>query len=191
MHETYFSVDVETDGSIPGHHSLLSVGVVVAGVSTDRGYEAYPLDHTTFYAELQPQFNNFEPAALEVNGLGRERLQTTGAHPMVVVYKLYEWVKVAAGSTAPVMVAYPLVFDWMWLHWHFMRYLGKSPFGHSAGLCLKHLLATTLAKRITEVSYKQLPPELTSDLPHTHHALEDATRQADVFNRCHKLMKGM
>jgi hypothetical protein len=32
------------------------------------------------------------------------------------------WVKRVAGAAQPVLVAYPLSFDWSWLYWYFMRF---------------------------------------------------------------------
>ena len=50
----------------------------------------------------------------------------------------FQWVKESAGGRSPVLVAYPLTFDWSWLHWYFMRFCPEgSPFGHSRGFDIK------------------------------------------------------
>ena len=35
------------------------------------------------------------------------------------------------------LVGYPVVFDWMFLHWYFVRFAGESPFGFSGALDIK------------------------------------------------------
>jgi hypothetical protein len=46
--ETYFSVDVEADGPIPGPYSMISVGVAVAG-RHDVDFAPARLGELTFY----------------------------------------------------------------------------------------------------------------------------------------------
>src|ERR1700689_702229 len=71
--DAYFSADVETDGPIPGPFSILSFALVYVG--TFDGDQFKRVDDTfTFYRELKPISEGFEPQALQVNGLDRERL---------------------------------------------------------------------------------------------------------------------
>ncbi|HJF13296.1 MAG TPA: hypothetical protein K8V32_00635 [Enteractinococcus helveticum] len=41
---------------------------------------------------------------------------------------LVDWISEQAGDDRPVMAAYPLSYDWMWVYWYLMRYAGTSPF---------------------------------------------------------------
>ena len=40
---------------------------------------------------------------------------------------LVDWISEQAGDDRPVMAAYPLSYDWMWVYWYLMRYAGTSP----------------------------------------------------------------
>jgi len=39
------------------------------------------------------------------------------------------WVEHQASSERALLVGYPVVFDWLFLHWYFVAFLGDSPFG--------------------------------------------------------------
>jgi hypothetical protein len=49
-----------------------------------------------------------------------------------------QWIREVAGSQRPILVAFPLSFDWSWLYWYFVRFAdGGSPFGHSGAFDIK------------------------------------------------------
>ena len=89
----------------------------------------------------------------------------------------------AAEGGRPVLVAYPLSFDWSFLHWYFVAFAGPEgdPFGHSRALDVKTLAALRVGLPISRTSKSRLPRSLLSQRPHTHHALADAIEQADLF----------
>lgn len=180
--DIYFSVDIETDGPIPGPYSMLSFAIVPAG-SMREGRFIRPADGEGLYLELQPISESFEPQALAVNGLNRERLLREGLAPAVAMKRASEWIaaRCAEGEGEPVLVAYPLGFDWSFLYWYFIRFAGASPFKHSRGFDLKTAFSVRGRRPIASAGQKHLPAHLQSSLPHTHHALDDARAQADVF----------
>src|ERR1700739_1173173 len=91
--DVYFSADVETDGPIPGPFSMLSFALVYAGRFDGRAFERPENLATTIYKELRPISNSFEPEALRVNGLDRDRLCREGGSPKLVMTEAAEWVK--------------------------------------------------------------------------------------------------
>ncbi len=182
--DCYISVDVEADGPIPGPYSMLAFGFVVVGTFDGTVFAAADLDApTTFYRELQPISSEFVEAALAVSGLDRARLATEGADPQRAMDDARGWVASVAGERRPVLVAYPLSYDWMWLHWYFVRFGGSSPFGVADCLDIKTMMATALRLPVAVVNKGALPPDLRSRRPHTHHALDDAIEQAEIFAR--------
>lgn len=183
--DCYFSADVEADGPIPGPYSMLSFGLVVAGTFDGSTFVAADLDAPeTFYRELRPVSDEHDPAALAVSGLDRDRLRVEGVDPAVAFADAAAWITATAGDRRPVLVAYPLSFDWMWLHWYFVRFTGGfGPFGVADCLDVKTMIATALGVTVGDAHKRGLPPALRSDRPHTHHALDDAIEQADVFAR--------
>jgi len=92
------------------------------------------------------------------------------------------WVRDIAGDAKPVLVAYPLSFDWSWLYWYFVRFSpSDAPFGYSRCFDLKTALAVKAAIPIAQASRSRLEESLKSRRQHTHHALDDAIEQAEIF----------
>jgi len=179
--DVYFSVDVETDGPIPGDYSMLSFAMVPAG-RMDRGQYAPPATYDDrFYAELRPISDRFEQAALDVNGFDRERLAATATDPAEAMRQAADWLRARCAGGEPVMVAYPLGFDWSWIHWYFVRFTGTSPFKHSRAFDLKTAVAVSERIPISDAGRSRLPTSLRSDHAHTHHATDDAIAQAQIF----------
>lgn len=179
--DVYFSADVETDGPIPGPYSMLSFALVPAGRFDGQTFERPRDDGDAFYAELQPISDQFEPEALAVNGLDREVLKTGGTDPAKAMADAAEWIAARSGGHKPVLVAYPLSFDWLWLYWYFVRFGGGSPFRHSHAFDIKTAVAVKRGVPIAGAGRKSLPEALQSRRPHTHHAVDDARAQAEVF----------
>ena len=180
--EVYFSADVETDGPIPGPYSMLSFGMVLAG-TFDGEIFSRPADYgKTFYRELKPISNDFQVEALRVNGLDRERLVGDGVSPATAMTDAAQWIKEIAGDGRPVLVAYPLSFDWSFLYWYFIRFsVDGSPFNHSQCFDIKTAFAVKAHVPISSAGRRSLIPSLRSNGVHTHNALDDAIEQAQVF----------
>lgn len=180
--DVYFSADVETDGPIPGPYSMLSFALVYAGRFDGDRFEQPSSYDQAFYAELRPISDEFDEEALRVNGLDRQRLLRQGREPAEVMTTAADWVRTVAGTDAPVVVAYPLSFDWTWLYWYFVRFAkGGSPFNHSRCFDIKTAYAVKGRRPIADAGRLQLIPALRGKQSHTHHALDDATEQAQVF----------
>ncbi|GLW07288.1 hypothetical protein Misp01_24180 [Microtetraspora sp. NBRC 13810] len=179
--ETYISVDVEADGPIPGPFSMVSLGMTVAGRMQGRTFEPVDPDSSTFYVELRPISDDFVPEAMAVSGLDRDLLVREGTDAALAMGQAARWIKKVCGKTQPVLAAYPLSFDWMWIYWYFMRFTGASPFGHSRCIDIKTLYAAKAGVPIAWSTKRQMPRHLTAQRPHTHHALDDAKEQAELF----------
>ncbi|MBX3198673.1 MAG: 3'-5' exoribonuclease [Labilithrix sp.] len=180
--DVYFSADVETDGPIPGPYSLLSFALVYAGRFDGTDFERPSSYDKTFYRELRPISHQFEVEALRVNGLDRERLCREGETPESAMTAAANWIRSVAGPAQPVLVAYPLSFDWAWLYWYFVRFAEQgSPFDHSRCFDIKTAYAVKARMPIAAAGRSQLLPMLRSDKAHTHHALDDAREQAEIF----------
>lgn len=182
--DVYFSADVETDGPIPGPYSMLSLALVRAGSFDGCRFEVAPSASPSIYLELRPISDSFELEALRVNGLDRDRLVREGLDPRQAMTQLAEWVRVSAQGGEPVLVAYPISFDWSWLYWYFVRFSATgSPFNHSRCFDMKTAVALLTGIPIHRARRSELPSDLRSDLPHTHNALDDAAEQAEVFRK--------
>lgn len=180
--DVYFSADVETDGPIPGRFSMLSVGIVRAGTFDGRRFERPKSYDETFYAELRPISSDFQEEALRVNGLDRDRLIREGLDPVHAMAAAARFIKEASGEGRPVLVAYPLSFDWSWLYWYFVAFhAAGSPFDHSRCFDIKTAFAVKAQIPISAAGRSSLPDLLKANRQHSHHALEDAIEQAEIF----------
>jgi hypothetical protein len=180
--DVYFSADVETDGPIPGPYSMLSFALVYAGKYDGVSFERPARYEQSLYVELQPISDTFEEEALRVNGLDRERLCREGQTPGDAMTAAARWVQQVAGPARPVLVAYPLSFDWSWLYWYFVRFSRTgSPFNHSSCFDIKTAFAVKSRLPVAEAGRSNLPTSLRPGGAHTHHALGDAIEQAEIF----------
>lgn len=171
MADVLFSVDVETDGPIPGDFSLLSIGACLVERT-----------EVSFYVEMQPIFHQFDPEAMQVNGLDRDRLLREGQPPKVAMESFAEWVKSnCADGNRPVYVALNVSFDWSFTHWYFQHYLSFDPFGHSAWDIRAHFAGYLGTHSWSASSGSVLCEELSIERLNTHNALADAQEQAKIF----------
>jgi len=171
--EAYVAVDVEADGPIPGPYSMLSLGMSVAG-HPDLG----------FYTELKPISEDFVPEALTVAGLDRDRLLREAPPPEAAMAAAARWINGLRKRFRPVFLAAPAVWDGMFVHWYFIRFTGKSPFGQTgSGVDLRsYWMGLTGCGWFDSHKSKMKKTLGLADLPHTHHAGEDAAELAQVFN---------
>jgi hypothetical protein len=180
--DVYFSVDVETDGPIPGRYSMLSFGIVVAGTFDGKTFRRADPTARTFYAELKPISDHWQPDALAVNGLDRASLLVHGREPRDAMSEAATWIAAQAGAGRPVMVAFPVAFDWAFLYWYLVSFSDSgSPFGHASCLDIKTAYAVKAGAPIVAAGLRSIPAHLQSRRAHTHRALDDATEQADLF----------
>jgi hypothetical protein len=180
--DIYFSADVETDGPIPGPFSMLSFAIVYAGSFDGRHFVRPKSYESFFYKELMPISNQFQEEALRVNGLDRDRLCREGSPAETVMTEAREWVNRNSAGGNPILVAYPLSFDWSWLYWYFVQFCKDgSPFGHSRCFDIKTALSVKAHIPIGLAGRARLDPALGSNRAHTHHAIGDAIEQAEIF----------
>jgi DNA polymerase III epsilon subunit-like protein len=181
-HDVYFSVDVEADGPIPLVHSLSSLGACVAGAFDGRAFTRTDPAERTFYAELKPVSDEFDPEAAAVAALDREQLVRDGEEPAAAMDRFTAWVRETAGEGRPVLVAYPAAFDWPWVATYLQRFGSEgSPFGFSGVLDMKTMYLVKAGVRIGKAAKRAMPAHLLSTREHTHNALDDAIEQADLF----------
>jgi len=182
--DLYISVDIEADGPIPGPYSMLSFGLAVAGrYDGDRVVAADP-NAATYYAELRPISDDFDPAALAVSGLDRQALSHGGRDPADAMNEAADWVRRQAGNHRPVAVGFPLIYDWMFLYWYFERFARDGcPFGFSSGLDMKTIYQLKSGAVLGQSGKDDLPRLVRGTAAHRHHALGDAVEQAGIFVR--------
>ena len=181
-HDVYFSADIETDGPIPGRFSMLSFGLALAGRFDGQHFERTDPRAQTFYRELKPVGEHFDAETARISGLDREQLLVSGEDPADAMTDAARWVRDVARGGTPVLVAFPLSFDWSFLYWYFIAFSrDSSPFGHSSCFDMKTAFAVRSGRPIALASASRLPEAIRASRPHDHHALADAVEQAEIF----------
>src|SRR5688572_9954054 len=126
MNEIYISTDVETDGPIPGPHSMLSFAS--AAFLPDKTM----LGTFTANLELLPDASG-DPKTMAwwaENQPAWDASRTDPRDPAEAMRDYVKWLKGLPGR--PVFVAYPAGFDFMFVYWYLIRFAGESPFSFSA-----------------------------------------------------------
>lgn len=170
--ELYIAVDVEADGPIPGPYSMISLGMSVVG-----------RPELAFYTELRPISDEYVEKALAVSGLDRDRLLREAPSAEEAMLSAARWVNGLRSMGRPVFLAAPAVWDGMFVHWYFIRFTGKSPFGATgSGIDLRSYWMGLTGCEWKESHKGEIKNALgLTGLPHTHHAREDAAELATVF----------
>lgn len=181
--EIYISVDIETDGPIPGPNSMLALGAA-AFIPGDKE----PVN--TFYAVLAPLPQSSPDPDTEAwwKSQPKEVYQAARTNPEATqagMQRFLWWVEGLGGK--PVFVGYPAGFDFLFVYWY-LRFFGfKSPFSFSALDIKTFAMATLHWGMNTEQGYrdavkKNMPSEwFEGTKKHTHHALDDAIEQGRLF----------
>lgn len=162
---------------------MLSFGLCLAGLYDGARFQRYECsEETLFYAELKPVSDRFEAEALEVNGLNRERLAVDGMDPAAAMHAADRWIRAHADGARPVLVAYPVAFDWAFLYWYFVQFADESPFGYSSCLDIRTLYQARALTQFDDSSQRSMPHWLLPRREHTHNAADDAIEQAELFS---------
>lgn len=158
---SYFMVDVESDGPIPGDHSMICFGAVLVEPSLNK----------SFYGQLRPISDKWIPEALQISGFSRE--DTLSFHePSEIMNQFADWI--ASNSQGrPFFISDNNGFDWQFINWYFHHFTGRNPFGHSStnlGSLYKGIVKDMF------VNFKHL-----RRTEHTHDPVKDALGNAEAL----------
>lgn len=173
--ETYVSTDIETDGPIPGPHSMLSFGSA-AFTPADGLIRTF-----TVNLEQLPGANP-DPVTMrefwDKHPEAWAACRTDPQDPKDAMTRYVAWLKGLPGK--PVFVGYPATFDFMFVYWY-MRFFGlESPFSFSA-LDIKSYVSAVLKKPYRDSTKRNMPRRWFPKSKHTHVALDDAIEQGGLF----------
>jgi hypothetical protein len=107
--------------------------------------------------------------------------------PELAMREYVDWLR--GLSAKPVFVGYPAAYDFMFVYWYLIKFVGESPFSHSA-LDIKTFAMCVLGTEYRETTKKRMPRRWFDNMPHTHVALDDALGQGALFcNMLHESNK--
>lgn len=157
----FVSVDIEADGAIPGKFSMVSFGAVIVEPGLTK----------TFYSELKPISEEWNPEALAVSGFSREKCMTFN-DPKEELLRFEQWLKDNCKGR-PIFVADNNGFDFAWINWYFHYFLNRNPFGFSS-----RRLSDIICGFENDMFFKWKWMRKTK---HDHNALSDAKGNAEVL----------
>jgi hypothetical protein len=172
--EIYVSTDIETDGPVPGRHSILSIGSA-----------AYAADKTllaTFSANLETV-----PGLLSDSHTARwwttqpeawAACRRDQEAPVIAMRRYVAWLKELPGR--PVFVAYPAAFDFPFVQWYLDRFADENPYGYAV-IDIKTYAMAVLRQPYRACGKQAMPAGWFDPAPHTHVALDDALEQGALF----------
>lgn len=176
---TIIMVDIESDGPIPHDYSMISFGAVVVDQALDK----------TFYGQLKPISDKWIPEALAVSGFSREQTLDFD-DPLLVMQQFSDWLKQVCTSK-PMFFSDNNGFDWQFINWYFIHFLGHNPFGFSStnlGSLYKGMqrdmfvnLFCLLTRSIMTTSQGILPPVAIIN----NHVVTTSKAIAEFFNKRH------
>jgi len=158
---SYVMMDIESDGPIPGDYSMICFGAVIVEP---------PLSQT-FYGQLRPISEQWQPEALAVSGFTREQTLAF-PEPEGVMRQFAAWLQ-EHSKGRPLFISDNNGFDWQFINWYFHHFTGTNPFGHSSANLGS--LYKGLVRDVTQ-NFKHL-----RKTPHTHHPVDDAKGNAEAL----------
>lgn len=178
MREIFFSIDVETNGPIPADFSMLSFGAA-----------AY-LDDGTALGTFERNLEELKGAKEDPDTMAWwatqpeawELCQKNKVDPQIAIMQFAEWIYELEDkhNGKAVFLAYPAGFDFTFIYWYFLHFLGKCPFSF-ASLDIKSYAMAMLGTPFRECTKRNFPNRWKSKRRHTHVALDDALGQGELF----------
>lgn len=186
--EIYCMTDIEADGKCPGLSSMLSfataafdidknlIGTFEANLELLEGAE--PNEETM-------SFWNETPA----NQAAFQKTRVNVRNPKEAMEEYRAWLDTLPGK--PIFVGYPAAYDFKWIDYYCVKFLGKNPFSFSRCVDVKSYAWAILGRHFQSCSKRTMPKRWFDDLPHTHVAIDDAIEQGAMFINMVRETRGM
>lgn len=177
---TWFCIDIETNGPVPGLYDLVSLGAVVVAPDADGVLSI----GETFYEEVIPTAPRLDPYAERIHGITQEHLREHGVSLRVLCERLRDWVEAhTVPGTEPAFVGHNAPFDWSHVAWMYASREMPNPFGYKA-LCTKAMTTGALNVHWLDSNKEVIAERLgleDEDMGRKHRADYDALYQARIL----------
>lgn len=172
--EVFISVDMESTGLAPGRYSMINIGAAA--------YDEFGALLDTFEVNLEmapgtimdPSTQTFWDSFPEAYAYC-----TKDPKPIKEALEMFAaWLK--SFGKKPVFVAYPAGFDFTWIYYYFIEYVGECPFSFSA-LDMKTFAMAVLGTSFHQTTKKTFPADWDKRSAFQHTGLADALAQGFQF----------
>lgn len=178
---TWFCVDIECSGPVPGLYDMISLGCVAVTPTADGDVV---IGDDTFYVEIRPTAPRVDPGAMKVNGLDIDHLRANGRDLHDALLALTEWVNQRTlPRSKPVFVGHNAPFDWSFVSYGYHACGLDNPFGYKA-LDTKALAMGVLNLHWLDTNKEELADRLPLppvEAGKVHRADYDAWYQAHIL----------
>jgi hypothetical protein len=186
--EIYCMTDIEADGKCPGLSSMLSfataafdieknlVGTFESNLELLEGAESHP-ETMAFWNETKD------------NKIAYQKTRVNIKDPKVAMEEYIAWLKTLPGQ--PIFVGYPAAYDFKWIDYYSVKFVGNNPFSFSRCIDVKSYAWAVLGRHFQSCSKRTMPKQWFDDLPHTHVAIDDAIEQGAMFINMVRETRGM
>jgi DNA polymerase III epsilon subunit-like protein len=179
---TYFCVDIECNGPVPGLYDMVSLAAVEV-IPDDDGELRLG---ESIVLLMKPQAPRFDARAAAIHGLDQAMLRRDGLSRAEFCSQLASWVAARTRpGTEPVFVGHNAPFDWSFVAHAYAEQERANPFGYKA-LCTKSMATGALGVHWLDSGKENLAGRLDlpqEDLSQKHDALYDARYQAHILIR--------
>jgi hypothetical protein len=177
--------DIEADGKCPGLSSMLSfataafdieknlIGTFEANLELLEGAEPHP-STTEFWNDFPEEY---------------KKTRVNVRDPLTAMTEYKVWLDTLPGK--PIFVGYPAAYDFKWIDYYTVKFLGDNPFSFSRCVDVKSYAWALMGKHFQSCSKRSMPKHWFDDLPHTHVAIDDAIEQGAMFINMVREARGM
>lgn len=116
-------VDVESDGPLIGHNSMVCFGAVVC--DADGKFDE------TFYGQTSPISHNYNEQSLAISGFSRKEHEQFSS-PEKTMKEFSLWVDSVKQNKRPIFVSDNNGYDFAWMNYYMLKYAGINQFGWSS-----------------------------------------------------------
>ncbi|MDC0135232.1 hypothetical protein OAI26_00930 [Sulfitobacter sp.] len=183
----YIVVDIETDGPVPGRHAIRNlsavatdhlgseIGSFTVNLAAPAGTSPDP-STLTCWQDFEPDIWSMITTDPQAIGSAMSAFGT--------------FVQCFEGDR--IFVGHPLAFDGLWLSHYMQEILGQGLMAFhgvqnllffGAGIDLPSFVAGTLGIDYALCRHGRYPAVAATNIPHTHHGLDDARGHADVLRK--------
>jgi hypothetical protein len=159
-----FVIDVESDGQVIGKNSMVCFGAVKVDLELK----------TTFYGQVRPISEEYNPDALAVSGFSREEHEKFD-DPFFVMDEFAKWLN-ENSKGRPILISDNNGYDASWINYYFHVYHNGNPFGWSS-----RRIGDLYCGAEHDMFYSWKKHRNIIKYPHNHNPLSDALSNASAL----------
>jgi len=186
MSNVYLSLDIESDGPIPGLYSMRELGAVAFDY-TGRVLDKF----SVCLLPLKEAHENPETIVFwQKFPVVWKRIQDSSIKPIEAIAQFDQWLRKVQMQGKITCICWPASFDFPYVAYYLWRFTGECILGHSC-LDIKTMLCDLIGEYHKFLGKRKLPDSCRVEVKHTHCALDDALEQGMIFFKLREAMKDL